>query len=127
MRRATTNDTPAELTILGNTPSGTSEATSNRFICASGKTYACLVQLAAREDDGTSAFFLRQVLIKNVGGTVSLEGSAQTVGVDINPAGWPGPSFAADDTNKSLQILVTGAASTNIRWCATIHAQEVGY
>lgn len=127
LRRLTTDATAAELTINGSAPSGTTEITSNRFICVTGKTYACLVQLAARKDDGTSALFLRQVIIKNVGGTVSLEGSPQTVGVDINPAGWPSPSFTADDTNKSLQILVTGAASTNIRWCATVHAQEIGY
>ena len=94
---------------------------------AANKTYACLVQLVARAADGTSAFFLRQVLVKNVAAVVSLVGSAQVVGVNVNPAGWAGPSFAADDTNKSLQVLVAGAASTNIRWCTTIHAQEVGY
>ncbi len=74
LRRATTNATPAELTLDGAAPSGTTEDTSNRFICAAGKTYACLVMIAARKSDGTSAFFLRQVLIKNVGGTVSLGG-----------------------------------------------------
>ena len=127
LRRTTTTATPAELTIDGAPPGGTTESVSNRFICAAGKTYACVVQLAARAADGTSAFFFRQVLIKNVGGTVSLVGSAQTVGVNINPAGWTGPSFAADNTNKSLQVLVAGAATTSIRWCATIHAQEIGY
>lgn len=126
LRRATTDATQTELTINGMTPTGTTEDTSNRFICITNKTYACLIQLAARKDDGTSAFFLRQVLVKNVGETVSLEG-VFNIGLDINPAGWPSPSFNADDTNKSLQILVTGVASTNIRWCATIHAQEIGY
>jgi len=74
-----------------------------------------------------SACFLRQVLSKNVGGTVSLEGAVQTVGVDINPAGWTAPAITADNTNKSLVITVTGAASTNIRWSATIQAQEIKY
>lgn len=127
LRRATTNETPAELTIDGAAPSGTTENTSNRFICATGKTYACLIMLAARKSDGTSAFFLRQVVVKNVSGTVSLEGLVQTVGVDINPAGWTAPAITADNTNKSLVITVTGVAATNIRWSATIQAQEVIY
>jgi hypothetical protein len=127
LRRATTNATPAELTLDGAAPSGTTEETSNRFICATGKTYACLIMIAARKSDGTSAFFLRQVLIKNVSGTVSLEGSAQTVGVDINPAGWTVPAITADNTNKSLVITVTGAAGANIRWSATVQAQEIKY
>ncbi len=127
LRRATTNETPAELTIDGAAPTGTTENTSNRFICATGKTYACLVMIAARQSDGTSAFFLRQVVVKNVSGTVSLEGSVQTVGVDINPAGWTVPAITADNTNKSLVITVTGVAATNIRWSATIQAQEIIY
>jgi hypothetical protein len=127
LRRATTNATPLELTIDGAAPTGTTENTSNRFICATGKTYACLAMIAARKSDGTSAFFIRQVLIKNVSGTVSLEGSVQTVGVDINPAGWTVPAITADNTNKGLVITVTGVAATNIRWSATIQAQEILY
>jgi len=127
LRRATTSATPAALTLDGATPSGTTEETSNCFICATGKTYACLVMIAARKSDGTSAFFLRQVLVKNVSGTVSLEGAVQTVGVDINPAGWTLPAITADNINKSLVITVTGVASTNIRWSATIQAQEIKY
>jgi len=126
LRRATSNATPTELTIDGVAPMGSTENTSNRFIVAAGKTYACLVIVAARKSDGTSAFFLRQVLIKNVGGTVSLEGAVQTVGTDINPAGWS-VAVTADNTNKSLVITVTGAAGANIRWSATIQAQEIKY
>jgi hypothetical protein len=119
--------TPAELTIDGAAPSGTIENTSNRFICAMGKTYACLVMIAARKSDGTSAFFLRQVLVKNVSNTVSLDGIVQTVGVDINSAGWSVPAITADNMNKSLAITVTGVAATSIRWSATIQAQEIAY
>jgi len=126
LRRVTGNATPAELTIDGTAPSGTTEETSNRFICAAGKTYACLIMITARKSDGTSAFFLRQALVKNVGGAVSLEGAVQTVGVDINPAGWS-VAITADNTNKSLVIMVTGAASTTIRWSANIQAQEIKF
>jgi hypothetical protein len=59
-------------------------------------------------------------------GTVSLEGEVQTVGVDVNPAGWT-VAISADDTNKCLQMLVTGAAATNIGWAAMVQAMEIGY
>ena len=127
LRRTTSDATPAELTIDGATPSGTIELMSNRFICAMGKSYACLVMIAGRRSDGRSVFFLRQALIRNYVNTVSLEGSVQVVGVDINPASWPVPTITADDTNKSLSIVVTGAAATNVRWSATIQAQEIYY
>jgi hypothetical protein len=70
--------------------------------------------------------FVRQAVIKNVSDTVSLEGAVQTVGVDINPANW-NVAIAADDTNKCLQILVTGADATNIRWVGMVQAAEIGY
>lgn len=67
---------------------------------------------------------MRQVLIYREGSTTSLIGSVQTIGADINPAGWGGVAITADDTNESLKIEVTGAASTNIRWTATVIASE---
>ena len=127
LRRATSDATPVELSLDGAAPSGTVENTSNRFLLTTGKTYACLVRIAARGSDGTSAFFLRQVVVKNVGEVVSLEGAPQTLGVDINPAGWPTPVITADDGNKSLAMTVTGAAGVNIRWAATVQAQEIRY
>lgn len=125
LRRATTDATPMELTLDVTAPTGTVEETSNRFICATGKSYACLVMIVGRKLDGTSAFFLRQALVKNVSGTVSLEGAVQTIGVDINPADWPAPAITADNTAKSLAITVTGTPGANIRWSASVHAQEV--
>ncbi|MCK9458168.1 MAG: hypothetical protein M0R80_00630 [Proteobacteria bacterium] len=127
MRVATTNATPTQLTLTGLSPSGTVENLANRFICATNKSYSCFIQIAARKSDGTSAYFIRQVIIKNVSGTVSLEGSVQTVGVDINPGAWTSPTIAADDTNKALTITVTGVSATNIRWGANIQAMEITY
>ncbi len=54
--------------------------------------------------------------------TATLVNSAITV---INNApGW-GLAISADTTNDAVQFLVTGAASTNISWVATIHSSEV--
>jgi trimeric autotransporter adhesin len=54
--------------------------------------------------------------------TATLVNSAITV-IDNTP-GW-GLAMAADTTNDAVQFLVTGAASTNISWVATIHSSEV--
>ena len=54
--------------------------------------------------------------------TATLVNSAITV-IDNTPS-W-GFAMAADTTNDAVQFLVTGAASTNISWVATIHSSEV--
>ena len=45
--------------------------------------------------------------------------------VDNTPA-W-GMALTADTTNGGLAVTVTGAASTNIRWVATVNTSEVTY
>ena len=57
-------------------------------------------------------------------GTTTLVNSATTV-IDNTPS-W-GMALSADTTNGGLAITCTGAASTNIRWVATIHTSEVTY
>ena len=42
------------------------------------------------------------------------------------PTGWS-IALSADTTNGGLAVTVTGAASTNIRWVATVHTSEVTY
>ena len=57
-------------------------------------------------------------------GTTTLVNSATTV-LDNTP-NW-GMVLSADTTNGGLAITVTGAASTNIRWVASINTTEVRY
>lgn len=119
--RLTTDGTATELTLDGGSPSG-----STRFIIADGQTLSGFVNVVGRKIDGGAndhASFLRQVCIRREGSTTQLVGSVQSIG-DINPSSWA-VSITADDTNESLKIDVTGAASTNVRWMATIIASEV--
>lgn len=62
-------------------------------------------------------------IIQETGGVVSMVGAVQTIGTDINPAGWA-LTIDADTTNLSLQILVTGAAGQNIHWIAQVEASS---
>ena len=120
--RRTTDATQTELTLSGSTPTA-----SSRFTILDGQTLSCLINIVGRKENGGSndhASFLRQVCIRREGSTTALVGSVQTVGTDINPAGWGGVTITADNTNESLKIEVTGAASTNIRWTAAVLASE---
>lgn len=119
----TFNATAAELTLQGATP-----AADTRFVLIDGQTLACFVNIVGRKEGGGAndhSMFLRQVLIRREGMTTQLVGSVQTIGTDINPAGWGGVTITADDTNESLKIEVIGAVSTDIRWMATVMASEV--
>jgi hypothetical protein len=127
MACSTTDATPAALGLGDCSADADDLAVSAvAFPCETNTTYALLICVAARKDDGTSAMFVRQTVIKNVDGTVSLEGAVQTVGADVNPAGWS-VAVAADDANKCLQILAAGAEGANIRWAAVVQAVEITF
>ena len=66
-------------------------------------------------------------MIKNVGGTTALVGTVSTVGTDVEDvAGWD-VTITADNTNDALDIKVTGATSSTIRWVAVVQGLEIAY
>ena len=103
--------------------------TQNQVILPNNSAYAFHGTIVARQQAsaGTAcAAWKIEGLIRreaNAASTV-LVNSALTV-LDNTPA-W-GMAFSADTTNGGLKIEVTGAASTNIRWVATINTSEVTY
>ena len=101
----------------------------NQIILPNNSAYAFHGTIVARQKagDGTaSAAWKVEGLIRREGsaGTTVLVNSATTV-LDNTPS-W-GLALSADTTNGGLKIEATGAASTNIRWVATIHTSEVTY
>ena len=124
LRSDTTDATPEALTTNNSTAS-----TTNQIILPNNSAYAFHGTIVARQKagDGTaSAAWKIEGLIRREGsaGTTVLVNSATTV-LDNTPS-W-GMALSADTTNGGLAITVTGAASTNIRWVATIHTSEVTY
>jgi len=124
LRRATTDATATVLTSDGSTPAGVNEVQ-----LPNNSAYAFHGTIVARESatDGTDcAAWKVEGLIRREGsaGTTVLVNSATTV-LDNTPS-W-GLALSADTTNGGLKIEATGAASTNIRWVATIHTSEVTY
>lgn len=117
----TTNATPAIISLDG---SGGSLP-----ILPDSRTWQFVVSIVARKSDGTSAAYIRHGCIKRVGSTTSLVGAVSTLGTDCVDGGaatWA-VAITADDTNEALQIQVTGAASSTIRWVAKIELTEVLY
>ena len=124
LRSDTTDATPEALTT-DNSAAGTTD----QIILPNNSAYAFHGTIVARQQAsaGTAcAAWKIEGLIRREGsaGTTVLVNSATTV-LDNTPA-W-GMALSADTTNGGLEIEVTGAAATNIRWVATINTSEVTY
>lgn len=120
----TTDATHEELTANNSTA-----GTSNQIILPNNSAYAFSGTIVARQQasQGTaSAAWKIEGLIRREGstGTTVLVNSTTTA-IDNTPS-W-GMALSADTTNGGLKIEATGAASTNIRWVATINTSEVTY
>jgi hypothetical protein len=124
--------------MLSDTTDATSEAlttnngsasSNNQVILPNNSAYSFSGTIVARQQaaDGTAcAAWKVEGLIRREpnAGTTTLVGS--TVTAISNTPSW-GLALSADTTNGGLKIEATGAASTDIRWVATIHTSEVTY
>ncbi len=123
LMRQTADGASTELTIGGGAPGATS-----RYLIATDMMQ--LVEIAivgAIAGVGTVASFHRKCTIANASGTTALVGTDDTIGTDQNAGGWGGVTIQADDTNDSLQVMVSGAAATTIRWVAKVTATSLTF
>jgi len=119
LQRATTNDTPT--TMHPNGDAGTEYLTIR-----SNKIYAFTALVAGRNiTDGGGCGYEFKGLIENAGGTVALIGTVAKTVIAETTAGYD-CDITADDTNNCLVITVTGLASKEVRWAATVIAVAVG-
>ena len=122
-KKETNNATPTELTSDGVDEPGAGD--DNRFLIPNNKAIGFTIDIVARRDGGSqNSFFTRRGMIQNTGGTCSLVGAVQTIGTDINAAGWA-VEITADDTDNYLAITVTGALGVIIDWVAVISGIEL--
>ena len=126
LRSDTTDATPEAMATDG---PNTTRNTTNQVILPNNSAYSFSGTIIARQQasQGTAcAAWKVEGLIRREGsaGTTVLVNSATTV-LDNTPA-W-GMALTADTTNGGLAITVTGAASTNVRFVATINTSEVTY
>jgi len=117
LRASTTNSTQTEMFLDG---------LSARMTLASGRTLVFEIQVIARSSGNTSAAYLIKGALDNNGGTTSFLNApiVEVLGEDVSA--WDA-TVQADDTNDALVLKVTGAASTTIRWVATVRTTEVAH
>lgn len=125
-QNATTNATPTNLFLDGS---------SARITIPANTTWKVNAYIVARTATGTGTYasFERKLIVwRGVAAGTTVATTAQTIGTDEGsnagspPAGWA-VALTADTTNGALDIQVTGAAATNIRWVAHIMLTEVAY
>jgi len=117
----TTNNTPSTMYVNG------AQGGTERLTIPSGKMMSGILTVQGIKSDGSAAaMFLRQVAIKNVGGTTSLVGTVNTIGTDIEDAATD-IAVTADNTNDSLQVNVTGITGETWRWSGSFQGVETGY
>ena len=126
LRVATTTATPTALTS-----DGSAASTTNQVILSTYGSIAFSAIINAKSDStGENAGFkLEGVLNRNFGvGSVRVVGtiSKTVLGKDTGAALWD-VNATADTTNGGLAITVTGKASTNIRWVASVTFVESNF
>ena len=123
--RAATTDATATVLLTG----GGSASTINQVILPNNSAYAFTGTIVARQQaaGGTqSAAWKIEGLIRREGTAASTVLVASAVNTISNVPGWV-IALTADTTNGGLAVTATGAASTSIKWLATINTSEVTY
>lgn len=121
----TTDATPKVI----NSSLSASPNTTNQIVLQNNSAYTFSGTIVAREkaSEGTDvgAWEVKGIIRReaNAGTTVLVNSVINELNV---PTGWA-IALTADTTNGCLKVEVTGVASTNIRWLATIETSEVIY
>lgn len=125
LTRDTTTATP---TILLCDSGGVASATSQVVVAQAG-VYAYRIQLVAATTGGTlygKAWTITGAVKRpsNAASTVLIGSPTYTVDAADSQASTWTVAVTADTTNGTIAVTVTGQASTNIRWVATVETTE---
>ncbi|NDD53402.1 hypothetical protein EBZ39_05930 [bacterium] len=97
-----------------------------RILCATATIMGVRTAGVGVSFGGHIAHFVRKFAVKNINNTVSLVGAVSTLGTDVKTDSFYGVTIAADDVNKSVNIVVTGGAVSNDIWLARVDGVELG-
>lgn len=127
VRCATTDATQTSLTTNGSTPTGGTYGSTNGINLLNNSAMAYHGTIVAKETSGTAvAAFKVEGLIRRGSSytTTTLENGVITT-LHNTPNWGLSVTGSTAQTTSGLHIQVTGAASTNIRWVATLHCTTV--
>ena len=105
---------------------------TNQIILPDNSAYSFLGSIIARQQaaggSDYAAWEIKGAIIRNGNAAATTLGSynINTLSKTAGATSWS-IALSADTTNGGLAITVTGAASTNIRWVASINTSEVVY
>jgi len=128
LSRETTDATATALTVDRNQTA----STDNQVILPNNSAYSFSGTIIARESatDGSdyASWEIKGALLRdaNAASTVLGNGIVNKLYATSGASAWA-VALSADTTNGGLKVEVTGAASTNIRWVATVNTSEVTY
>jgi hypothetical protein len=106
--------------------------TTNQIILPNNSAYSFSGTIIAREQASAGSDYasweIKGALLRdaNAASTVLGNGIQNKLYATSGASAWA-IALTADTTNGGLKIEVTGAASTNIRWVATVNTSEVTY
>ena len=129
------------MVLVADTTDATSEAlrsntnaagTTNQIILLNNSAYSFSGTIIARESAAAGSDYasweIKGALLRdaNAASTVLGNGIQNKLYATSGASAWA-IALTADTTNGGLKVEVTGAASTNIRWVATVNTSEVTY
>jgi hypothetical protein len=126
----TTSDATA--TILSTNGNASAISAATQIVLPNNSAYSFSGTIIARESatDGSdyASWEIKGALLRdaNAASTVLGNGIKNKLYASAGASAWD-IALTADTTNGGLAITVTGAASTNIRWVATVNTSEVTY
>ena len=129
LRSDTTDATPEAMATDG--PNATRNA-FNQIVLPNNSAYSFSGTIIAREQASAGSDYasweIKGALLRdaNAASTVLGNGIQNKLYATSGASAWA-IALTADTTNGGLKIEVTGAASTNIRWVATVNTSEVTY
>lgn len=122
----TTGNTATTLVIFY--AAGTTPTTSNQVVLSNNSSYRFKGTIIGKQSGSTNvaAWDIDGIIVRGANAAATTLAISNVTLVQNTPA-WGTPTLAADTTNGCLRVQVTGAATTNIQWTATIETTEVIY
>jgi Head domain of trimeric autotransporter adhesin len=123
LRKRTTGNTATTLTA----DSGGASST-NQVILQNNNAFRFKGTIIGKKSGTTdiAAWDIDGLIVRGANAAATTLAVSNVTLIQNTPA-WGTPTLAADTTNGGLQVQVTGAATTNIQWTATIETTEVIY
>lgn len=107
---------------------GATPAVAAYFPTRNDAAYEGHFRITAFRTDGTAGVvsYWRRAVFVNDGGTLTQEGSTQTIGTDVETAALAGATVAIAASGENINVTVTGVADINLSWNVSAEVQQIG-